>query len=345
MGLLTTLVLSVLSYGSVTAQSWTFVHDKTCEAHGYESIHDATTCKHAAKALNFGKGFKEDFTFYDRTTWTDPRRPVGCTWHPFGNVEQWYGTTADCNDWGYGGCYCTKKESQDPKHFVLYDSQRSWENAQTACQRHGYRDCNQWEICSKAGNLASWNSDAEWERIVNLHKKAGSTSTWVGLNDKKKEGEWRWSDKSSRDFCGSNCKNLPQWAPGEPNNHRHGIFRWGEECAEIRSSGGGYKLNDAECHVSRWFVCEYYFEGDDELRDLEDAVPFVLNPDGPVTEPRSPFVFDFAADPKGVAIVTLAAFNVVWMAIAVYYCCRCRQRNRGESYSKVVQFSEDERVN
>ena len=87
---------------------YTFVTDKTCEDYGYSSIHDAATCQAAGDFWSSYTeyGFQENFNFYDHTSFSLSGRPVGCSWHDFGNVEQFYGTTANCNDWGFSGCYC-----------------------------------------------------------------------------------------------------------------------------------------------------------------------------------------------------------------------------------------------
>jgi len=219
-------------------------------------------------------------------------------------------------------------------YYVLYKKGRTWSDAFWGCWRSG-------------GKLATWSSDAEWNRIVELHKESGShLGTWVGLHDKGTEGQWMFVDNDLR-YCekytpGENCNKLPQWAPGEPNNAGNG-----EDCTEI-STGMGNKLNDLDCDRRYWFVCEFPDgdEGDDKVSDTIPFVPQLPHPDEPVNNgPGTQFVFDFASGQQGVVIVALAASTVIWMAIAVYYCCQYRPQRGKESYSKVVQFSEDERLN
>lgn len=225
----------------------------------------------------------------------------------------------------------------EAKHYVLYKKGRTWGQAQDICEERWTND---------AWQLATWNNDAEWNRIVALHKESGShLGTWVGLSDGPGfwwwEGDWKFIDWDTS-YCGGNCKNLPQWAPGEPNDHGNG-----EDCAEI-STGMGNKLNDVDCGRQYWFVCEYPggSENDDRVSDTIPFVPELPHSDGPVNHvPGTQFVFDFASGQQGVVIVALAASTVIWMAIAAYYCCQFRRQRGKESYSKVVQFSEDERLN
>jgi len=230
----------------------------------------------------------------------------------------------------------------EANHYVLYKQPKDWMHAFSECRAH-YNN----------GKLATWSSDDEWNRIVALHKDSGShLGTWVGLHDRGTEGHWAFvethnsycadSGGSNHWWYGPNCNKLPQWAPNEPNNAGNG-----EDCAEI-STGMGNKLNDLDCDRRYWFVCEYSgcSEDNDKVADTIPFVPQLPHPDEPVNNvPGTQFVFDFASGQQGVVIVALAASTVIWMAIAVYYCCQFRQQRGKESYSKVVQFSEDERLN
>jgi len=88
--------------------SYAFVSDKTCEYYGMQRIEDPAICQDAAELLSFHKNpIVKGYNFYDRDTWTNSGRPNGCSYHKFGNVEQWHHEheeTCDVN--GFAGCLC-----------------------------------------------------------------------------------------------------------------------------------------------------------------------------------------------------------------------------------------------
>jgi len=88
---------------------YSFVTDKTCEYYAMQRIEDPAVCQYAAARLagSPANPIEEGYTFYDRDTWTNSGRPNGCSYHKFGNVEQWHHEheeTCDVN--GFAGCLC-----------------------------------------------------------------------------------------------------------------------------------------------------------------------------------------------------------------------------------------------
>lgn len=215
-------------------------------------------------------------------------------------------------------------------NYVLFKSSRSWIDGHNYCKGLG-------------GQLATWGSQGQYNQMVSLHNKARSTaSTWVGIHDLHSEGRWQMVDGDTSycdNYDGTDCDNIPQWAPGEPNDWGHS-----EDCGEI-SDGHGDRLNDRKCSDRRWFICEFSSCRDMVIGDLNPApeVPLLPEPHDPVTVPGNYFVLDFASGQQGMAFFALAASNLIWMAVAVYYCCLFKQGKA--TYSKVAQFSEDERLN
>ncbi|XP_042303972.1 hepatic lectin-like isoform X2 [Sceloporus undulatus] len=65
---------------------------------------------------------------------------------------------------------------------------------------------------------------------------------WIGLNDLKAEGEWRWVD-------GTNYRtSFKNWKMGQPTDYERN-----EDCAEISVSG---EWNDENCNRDNFYVCE-----------------------------------------------------------------------------------------
>lgn len=216
-------------------------------------------------------------------------------------------------------------------NYMLFKSYKNWYDAQSFCSGLG-------------GQLATWSSQSEYDQIVNLYNEAGAWgSIWIGLLYRKSEGTWRMIDGDTSycdNYDGRGCDNIPQWGRGEPND-------WGEpngwDCAEISQS----RLNDQNCEYDLNFpVCEFSPCRDMVIgTDLFTAqeVPQLPEPYNPVTVPGNYFVLDFASGQQGMVFFALAAYSLIATAVAVYYGCMFKQRK--VTYSKVAQFSEDERLN
>uniref|UniRef100_A0A8C0I0H9 C-type lectin domain-containing protein n=1 Tax=Balaenoptera musculus TaxID=9771 RepID=A0A8C0I0H9_BALMU len=62
---------------------------------------------------------------------------------------------------------------------------------------------------------------------------------WLGLNDRNREGDWRWLDGSPI--------TLSFWDPQEPNNLHN------EDCASMNKGG---TWNDLSCDKTTYWICE-----------------------------------------------------------------------------------------
>lgn len=132
-------------------------------------------------------------------------------------------------------------------------------------------DTAQSRCASFGGQLATFGSAGEFEALLNVRDGLGGVSAWIGLEDRGTEGHWGFIDGDTS-FCqgtgtGLDCDDLPQWAPGEPNNSGD------EDCAQLWSTS----INDVGCGDSMAFVCE--FNGDNYAAIEEGGAIYVARGD------------------------------------------------------------------
>jgi len=77
--------------------------------------------------------------------------------------------------------------------------------------------------------------------IYSKSSKAKNEHYWIGLNDRRNESLFVWSD--GMPYNGSVYSN---WYPGEPND------RAGEDCVELY----GTRWNDDSCKKEYSYICE-----------------------------------------------------------------------------------------
>jgi len=228
------------------------------------------------------------------------------------------------------GLIASSMMAADGANYMLFKLEKNFNDAHAYCVAQG-------------GQLATWGSQSEYNQMTALFKLAGSPDSWVGLHDVGSEGKWKMIDGDTSycdDYDGTDCDNIPQWSPNQPDD-----FATGQDCARMWKHHD-QRLDDVSCdNAARHFICEFSSCRDMVIGDLYPApeVPLLPEPYDPVTVPGNYFVLDFASGQQGMAFFALAASNLIWMAVAVYYCCLFKQGKA--TYSKVAQFSEDERLN
>ena len=119
---------------------------------------------------------------------------------------------------------------------------KSWADARAYCQASG-------------GELASIHSaedNAEVYALIqrnsDFHASHGRyPGTWIGFNDKAREGTWVWSDGSPTDYV--------NFQSGEPNSGA------AENCVFFYS-GHGDEWADVACSQEQGFVCKQAGSGD-----------------------------------------------------------------------------------
>lgn len=119
-----------------------------------------------------------------------------------------------------------------PLEYKFQNSAKTWEEAAG--------DCKNW-----GGDLAIPTSLSENNYLKDFLKGKGVTSiTWIGLNDKQKEGRWIASS-------GRGEANYFNWNKGEPNN------LGSEHCGMIYSNSGLW--NDMKCSNKVPYTCQKGF--------------------------------------------------------------------------------------
>ncbi|XP_038058604.1 lymphocyte antigen 75-like [Patiria miniata] len=102
-----------------------------------------------------------------------------------------------------------------------------WDEANRVCTNFG-------------GALASIHHPDEEQYLVDNLQLTTNQRFWIGLNDQRMEGGYRWSDGTAVQYT--------SWNGGEPND-----YSGSEECVETDLKGG--KWNDLFCWYPRNFLC------------------------------------------------------------------------------------------
>jgi hypothetical protein len=91
--------------------------------------------------------------------------------------------------------------------------------------------------------LISLNSDEEWGTAKNFISESGWAKVWIGLDDRKKQGDYVWSDGSHVSEGGF------RWAKGQPDDKSHT-----QNCVAMHKYGTMY---DESCSKTMLpFICE-----------------------------------------------------------------------------------------
>ncbi|XP_042211611.1 aggrecan core protein-like isoform X18 [Homarus americanus] len=112
-------------------------------------------------------------------------------------------------------------------YHVTMNTEGTWEEGKKYCENHG-------------SSYVKISSQSENDFVQGLLMG----STWIGLNDRSKEGTFIWdSDNSVATFM--------NWSYGEPN----GSWLINEDCVEMREDKY-FKWNDEGCSSISHFACE-----------------------------------------------------------------------------------------
>ncbi|KAG7268268.1 hypothetical protein CRUP_036252 [Coryphaenoides rupestris] len=128
--------------------------------------------------------------------------------------------------------------------FNLNRTRKTWKEAQTECAKVG-------------GDLASMSNIEDKSFVISQLGYASKDELWIGLNDRKTEGLFDWSDHSTVYFT--------SWERGSP--HVNGYH---EDCVLIRGESGNWA--DRTCVEKHGYICMRTTDtdstGDEVLVDL-----------------------------------------------------------------------------
>jgi hypothetical protein len=111
------------------------------------------------------------------------------------------------------------------RRFCFYSKGVKWPKAADACESTG-------------GRLAMIDTDAV-SAGVRAHFDAANW--WIGINDREKEGRWRWDDLELAEYG--------EWARDQPDDANRT-----EDCAVWRSTDG--RWFDTHCRAYNPFICQ-----------------------------------------------------------------------------------------
>ncbi|OWF48369.1 C-type lectin domain family 4 member M-like [Mizuhopecten yessoensis] len=119
--------------------------------------------------------------------------------------------------------------------FKLFRESRTWGDAFTACQNDG-------------GRLIVLQTSKQIEYILNVTEISGIRYHWIGLTDRKFEGEWTYID--DKGF------NETIWPSVNFNNkcQRYNLDPNEADCGALNSNSR--HLSDCHCNVTRDYICE-----------------------------------------------------------------------------------------
>uniref|UniRef100_A0A3Q1CBQ5 Mannose receptor, C type 1b n=1 Tax=Amphiprion ocellaris TaxID=80972 RepID=A0A3Q1CBQ5_AMPOC len=111
--------------------------------------------------------------------------------------------------------------------FHLHRTTLSWPDAQRDCRKEG-------------GDLVSIRNVEDQSFVISQLGYASTDELWIGLNDRKTEGLFDWSDHSTVSFT--------SWEYGKP-----AVATEGEDCVLIRGENGNWA--DRSCDEKHGYIC------------------------------------------------------------------------------------------
>ena len=116
-------------------------------------------------------------------------------------------------------------------HGALY---KNWVDAEKACMSY-----------NRSTELISINTVAEQAYVLRQLKDLKVSQVWLGLNDRKVEGRYEWSDRSQLSYR--------NWEAGEPST---GVSAEFSDCTVIDGNTQNGTWSTSSCFFRRGYICK-----------------------------------------------------------------------------------------
>ncbi|CAH1251705.1 VCAN [Branchiostoma lanceolatum] len=128
----------------------------------------------------------------------------------------------------YGGDGYVKGPNGRNMYKLHTDKMMPYEGARKACWDEG-------------AHLADVKTEKLHDFLVSQIKTTKPGDYWIGANDINAEKKWKWSDKTELKYT--------NWYPGQPDNSGGN-----QDCGLMWHQG--YKWDDQNCNIPKFFICE-----------------------------------------------------------------------------------------
>ncbi|XP_043566981.1 C-type lectin domain family 19 member A [Chiloscyllium plagiosum] len=128
--------------------------------------------------------------------------------------------------------------------FRFFPETKSWAEADLYCAEfsNGFRS-------AKLASIHSWEENVFVYDLVNSRVPGIPTDIWIGLHDRRMEGDFEWTDGTTYDYN--------YWDRNQPDDGTH-LTEEEEDCGQIwfRQSSALRSWNDNRCSREFPFVCK-----------------------------------------------------------------------------------------
>nr|QNH72435.1 toxin candidate TRINITY_DN18450_c0_g1_i1.p1 [Pachycerianthus borealis] len=133
------------------------------------------------------------------------------------------------------GCCPDGWVPNDGACFLFYTyGTKTWPEAKDFCREWGS------ELVTIK---SSQHQDFIWQQIKYMVSSSQKRKFWIGLNDRKSEDVWEWTDGSKDEYR--------LWQTGQPND-----ISGDQDCAELGTYDMDGTWNDSKCENKNWFICK-----------------------------------------------------------------------------------------